>query len=150
MPLYSTLLWRSFYTLLQSYLWSFSRDTIAVSASVICVTGASTAPPLRISDPPADLAELYLLAVLETDEGGGSPVITVQSLRDRSVESRCRLDLADGSNEASLGGQSTNVRVHVSPGSGGGAFVVVTDGGAEACAIARRGTFDEGDHATGA
>lgn len=107
-------------------------------------------PPLRISDPPADLAELYLLAVLETEEGGSSPVIRIQSLRDRSVKSRCGLDLAYGSREASLGGKSTNVHVHVSPGSGGGTFVVVTDGGAEACAVARRGTFDEGDYVTGA
>lgn len=101
--------------------------------------GASTAAPLSKSIPkaPVDLVGLYLLAVLETDEGGNAPVVSIRALRDRDATCRCLL--------IGMGEEVHGARVYVSPGYGGGVFVVAADGGGGTCAKIWRGTFDEGD-----
>lgn len=89
---------------------------------------------------------MYLLAVLEADGDGNGPVVTVRSLSDRTNTFRCRVNSSecrdDGDGEAV---EIRGMRVHVSPGYGGGVFVVAARAGAGACAKIWRGVFDEGD-----
>lgn len=112
----------------------------------------STATPLSERLPAAltDLSELYLLAVLETDEGDGYSV-TVRSLRDRTVTCRCPILIGSSGSSIAAGDEEAasvamqGMKVYVSPGYGGGVFVVANEGAPEECAKVWRGTFDEGE-----
>ena len=115
--------------------------------------GASTAPPLsqRLPEPPADLADIYLLTVLGAGAGADArgPVLSIRSLSDRSVT--CRFPLAcadDGNGDEAAGLAATNrgvLKVYAAPGYGGGVFAVAAEAERGECARVRRGTFDEGD-----
>lgn len=112
--------------------------------------GSSTAAPLsqRLPKPPADLTDIYLLTVLGADgaAGGGGPLLSIRSLSDRSVTSRCPLKYPDAdAKEARVVASKRGAKVYVSPGYGGGVFVVAVEGGDGECAKVWRGTFDEGD-----
>lgn len=116
-------------------------------------TGASTAPTppsARLPKPPADLAHLYLLALLEgklkskeISEKVPRFFVSIRSLSDRNVCCRCPLPMDVGSDGDD---KNTGIKIYVSPGYGGGVFVVANPsfGVGGVCARIWRGTFDEG------
>lgn len=111
--------------------------------------GASTAASLSNPPPkaPEDLTDVYLLVVLgaNAQSSGNGPVLSIRSLRDRSVTFRCPLSSSlDDVGETGAVARQPGTRVYASPGYGGGAFVVAADGGSGECAKIWRGTFDEG------
>lgn len=105
--------------------------------------------------PPADLKGLYLLTLLGANDqtpSDSGPLVSIQSLRDESVASRCPLALPEGDEgkEGGVAGKKLKGgRVYVSPGYGGGAFVAAAAGGDGECARVWRGSFDEGDWSVG-
>ncbi|CAM9724069.1 unnamed protein product [Ectocarpus sp. 6 AP-2014] len=110
--------------------------------------GASTATSLSKSLPeaPGDLTDVHLLVVLgaNSQSSGDGPVLSIRSLRDRSVTCRCPLSSSsDDVGEAGAVARQPGTRVYASPGYGGGVFVVAAEGGSGGCARIWRGSFDE-------
>ncbi len=133
-----------------------------LAPSLHLCAGASTATPLsqRLPKPPADLADVYLLTVLGADAGGGDPgssdhpSLSIRSLGDRNVASRCPIppaaaNVEDGAKSPVVRSRR-GARVYAPPGYGGGVFVVAAEGGRAECARVWRGTFDEGNMGFGA
>lgn len=99
-----------------------------------------------------DLTDIYLLTVSGTvhPDSGGGQLLSIRSLGDRSVTFRCPLKSSDADADADaeaarVVASNQGAKVYVSPGYGGGVFVVAVEGGALECAEVWRGTFDEGD-----
>lgn len=88
---------------------------------------------------------LHLVTVLATDGDGPGPVVTVRSLRDRTLT--CRRALNTTASDGKEAGVAANrVKVYASPGyAGSGVFVVAAGGGEGECAIIWRAAFDEGN-----